>query len=444
MSCRTAEIAPEHSTAAAVRGWAAAVTVYLAAVFHRTSLGVAGWQAQQRFGITPAQMSVFVLVQLGVYAAMQVPTGVFVDRYGPRRLLIVASATMASAQLLFAMAPSFPMALLARALLGCGDALTFVSVLRFASVRFSARQYPVLVAVTAMLGMLGNIAATLPLSMLLHSEGWFPTFAGAAALSVLTGALVWSALPDRTPAPTLPRSRRDLHNSMLRVVRRVGAAWSTPATRLGFWVHFSCMSTTTMFALLWGVPYLVANGFDSSSASGVLFASVLVAVVASPLVGAFISRRPASRVPLAMGCCLATIAGWVVLLAGLGGDPLIVMVACAAAVGGPASAIGFSLARDYNEPAIVGTATGVVNVGGFLAAIIASLAVGATLSVLGDSGASAYRVAFAAALLVQLAGTVQTLRCWLQVRARQLRKQEAGHPVPVLLVRRRFDYAAQY
>jgi MFS family permease len=429
--------------AVAVRGWAVAVSVYLAAVFHRTSLGVAGWQAQERFGISPAQLSVFVLVQLGVYAAMQVPTGVLADRYGPRRLLIVASSTMAVAQLLFAVAPTYPAALLARALLGCGDALTFVSVLRFASHRFSARQYPVVVAVTGMLGLLGNIAATLPLSVLLHRVGWFATFAGAGALSALTGALVWSALPDRTVGPTLPRSLPGLRDPMIRVLRRVGAAWSTPATRLGFWVHFSCMSTTTMFAVLWGVPYLVANGFESSTASAVLFASVLVAVAASPLVGGFIARWPASRVPLAIGCCVATIAGWAVLVAGIGGHPLIVVVACAAAVGGPASAIGFSLARDYNEPGIVGTATGVVNVGGFLAAIVASLVVGVALSLTGAAGASAYRVAFAAALSVQLIGTLQTLRCWLQVRAHQLRKQETGLPVPVPLVRHRFDYAAQ-
>ena len=432
---------PRRRTAAAVRGWAVAVTVYLAAVFHRTSLGVAGLQAQHRFGISPAQLSVFVLVQLGVYAAMQVPTGVLVDRYGPRRLLIVASSTMALAQLLFAVAPSYPTALLARALLGCGDALTFVSVLRFASHRFTARQYPVVVAVTGMLGSVGNIAATLPLSVLLQRAGWFATFAGAGLLSVLSGALVWAALPDRTPAPTLPRSRDELREPMIRVLRRIGAAWSTPATRLGFWVHFSCMSTTTMFAVLWGVPYLVANGFPPRAASAVLLASVLVAVVASPLVGVVIARWPACRVPLAIGCCLATITGWAVLLAGIGGHPLIPIVACASAIGGPASAIGFSLARDYNEPDIVGTATGVVNVGGFLAAITASLGVGAALTLAGTPGASAYRTAFAVALVVQLTGMLQTLRWWLRVRSRQLRKQERGEPVPVPLIRHRFDHA---
>ena len=95
------------------RRWAIAVTVYVAAVFNRTSLGVAGLEAASRLGITPAQLSVFVLVQLGVYAVMQVPTGLLVDRYGPRRLLVAAAVTMALAQLAFALTESYPVALLA-------------------------------------------------------------------------------------------------------------------------------------------------------------------------------------------------------------------------------------------------------------------------------------------------------------------------------------------
>ena len=53
-------------------------------------------------------------------------------------------------------------ALFARALLGCGDALTFISVLRYAAVRFTPRRYPALVALTSSVGMLGSVFATLP------------------------------------------------------------------------------------------------------------------------------------------------------------------------------------------------------------------------------------------------------------------------------------------
>ena len=86
-----------------------------------------------------------------------------VDRYGPRRILVVAAGLMGSAQLVFALVPSYPAGLAARALLGCGDALTFVSVLRFAATHFAPRRFPLIVAMTSMVGMVGNVLATLPL-----------------------------------------------------------------------------------------------------------------------------------------------------------------------------------------------------------------------------------------------------------------------------------------
>jgi MFS family permease len=124
---------PALTARLAARGWVIGAFVYFVAFLNRSSLSVAGLIAEQRFGITPGQLSVFILLQVGVYAAMQVPTGVLVDRYGPKRVLMAAAALMAVGQLLFAIAPSYPTALLARGLLGCGDALTFISTLRYAA-----------------------------------------------------------------------------------------------------------------------------------------------------------------------------------------------------------------------------------------------------------------------------------------------------------------------
>ena len=426
--------APVTTATPTFRRWAIAVTVYVAAVFNRTSLGVAGLEAASRFRITPGQLSVFVLAQLGVYAAMQVPTGLLVDRYGPRRLLITAACTMAVAQLAFAFVQSYPGALLARALLGCGDAMTFVSVVRFAAQDFAPRRFPLAVSVTSMLGMAGNVAATIPLTLLLHTAGWTPSFAGTGLVSLATGVAVWALLPagprgagprrargwSRWTRPVRSRAARGgawasgpwasgprgpgqltraawtraawtrRARAWLPAARRVGgrahAAWRTPGTRLGFWVHFSCMSLTTMFSVLWGLPYLVAQGFSPAAASGVLLVCVLAAIAISPAVGMVFGRFPAARVPFAVGVCLVTVAGWVMLLACFGGRPphaLIVAVTALMAAGGPASTIGFSLARDYNARTVVGTATGVVNVGGFSAAILASLLVGGILDLAG-------------------------------------------------------------
>lgn len=426
-----------------LRQWAVAVAVYLVAVFHRTSLGVAGLQAASRFGISPSQLSIFVLLQLGVYALMQIPTGVLVDRYGPRRLLIAAALTMGVAQSMFALAHSYPIALLARALLGFGDALTFVSVLRFAAGQFTPRRYPVVVAITGTLGSLGNVVATLPLTALLHSAGWTPTFLAAGMLSLVSGAAVFLMLPRGPRVGNRSADPVKLAESLGRVGRRVRTAWSLAGTRVGFWVHFTGMSTSLMFAVLWGVPFMVqSQGFSRDGASVMLLASVLVSVVVGPLIGYLIGRYPATRVPLAIGACLATVLGWYAVLALFSGPiprSLLIALVLLTGAGGPVSAIGFALARDYNGPTIVGTATGVVNVAGFVAAIIASLALGWTLQLVGSVDRGAYRLAFAVAVSVQMFGLVQMVRWWLRARHGVLRALAAGEPTPVPIVRHRWD-----
>jgi MFS family permease len=188
MTLRRAPIA--GSARAPLAGWLLAASVNFLAVLHRTSLGVAGLLAEQRFAISPAELSIFIFLQLGVYATMQIPTGVLVDRYGPRRLLITASLLMGSAQLVFAFVPNYPVALLAGGLLGCGDALTFISVLRLVATQFSPRRYPVLVGLTSTCGLAGNVVATLPLAMVLHRFGWTPGFGVAGLLSLASAVAV--------------------------------------------------------------------------------------------------------------------------------------------------------------------------------------------------------------------------------------------------------------
>jgi sugar phosphate permease len=435
--------APLTASPRAVSGWLLAASVYLLAVLHRTSLGVAGLLAQHRFGISPASLSVFIFLQLGVYAAMQVPTGVLVDRYGPRRLLVTASLLMGAAQLLFATVPSYPVALLARALLGCGDALTFISVLRFAATHFSARRYPVLVALTGMIGTVGNIIATLPLALVLHHIGWGIGFGVAAVASLVAGVAVFALLPDHTPAPRPVRGVTEVRDGLSAVRARVRAAWALPGTRLGFWVHFACMSSATAFGVLWGNTYLVkAAGFSASGAGAVLMYAVIVAALVSPLIGWLIGHRPYVRVPLALGVCLTTMAGWVQLVLVFGDSPprgYVLALFLVMALGGPASMSAFALARDYNHAHTLGTASGVVNVGGFLATVLIALGIGWALDALGGTTPHTLRWAVLVAVAVQLFGTLRMGIWLLRVRAFALGRQAVGKDVPVSVVRRRWD-----
>ncbi|WP_260192665.1 MFS transporter [Actinophytocola gossypii] len=428
--------------------WAIAVLVYLAAVFHRTSLGVASLEASVRFGVGPAALGTFTVLQIGVYALMQVPTGLLVDRYGPRRVLTVAALLMGAGQLLFAFAVSYPLGLLARGVLGVGDAMTFVSVLRLVAAHFPARRYAALAALTAALGAIGNLVSTVPLSALLDGAGWTATFAVAGAATVLYAVVLATrvrdgaaAEPDRAPARTA--GMVPLLRSVLGQVR---LAWSTPGTRLGFWVHFSTMFAPAMLGLLWGFPYLVQAQGMSEPAAGLLLGVLVVgAIVGGPLVGTVVSRWPECRTPLVVAYLVTALAVWSVLLGWPGGRvPAGVLVAGFALLsfGGPASSIGFALARDYNPLRRVGTATGVVNVGGFVAITVSALSVGVLLAAFGPLGPqTAFRIALLSVVVVLVVGLWRTSVWWRRARAAVFDAEARGEAVPVQIRRRAWDLA---
>src|SRR3954470_22467798 len=110
--------------------WAVGLSAYVVAVLHRTSLGVAGLDAQIRFHIGAGALASFAVLQLLVYAALQVPVGLLLDRFGSLRLVVSGGLIMALGQVLMATADGVGGAVSARVLVGAGDAMTFISVLR--------------------------------------------------------------------------------------------------------------------------------------------------------------------------------------------------------------------------------------------------------------------------------------------------------------------------
>lgn len=410
--------------------WTIAIVVYIAAVFHRSSLGVAGLQATQRFGVGPAALSTFTVLQVAVYAAMQIPTGLLADRFGPRRVLVAAALLLGTGEVLFGVAHSYPLALLARGVLGMGDAMTFVSVLRVLAGTFPARLYPLMVALTSMLGGAGNLIATVPLTLLLAANGWTATFVVAGLLTAGYAAVVGTTLRVPNTHSAEPAVRGTILRSAL-------SAWRVPGTRLGFWVHFTTMASPTTLGLLWGYPYLVqAQHLPAVQADEALGVLVIGGIVANPVLGAVTSRRRGVRMPLVAGYVLLAVATWVPLLVVPGRLPFGVLLCAFAvfAVGGPMSAIGFALARDYNPINRVGTATGVVNVGGFTATTMAALGVGVLVQATGS-----YRLGLLAVFLVMALGMSRVAVWWRRARAEAYAAQHRGEEVPVRVRLGRFD-----
>src|SRR5579871_3504818 len=182
------------------RAWliyALGLLAYAVAVFQRASLGVAGVEAERRFGITAAVLSLFAVLQLAVYASLQVPVGVVLDHVGARRLIATGAAVMGTGQLVLATVHGAALAVAGRVLVGAGDAMTFISVLRLVGAWFPSQRVPVLTQLTGILGQIGQIAAAYPLVALLQSAGWQTSFLAAAVVGLTIAAVAALTIRDR-------------------------------------------------------------------------------------------------------------------------------------------------------------------------------------------------------------------------------------------------------
>jgi MFS family permease len=381
--------------------WGLAALAYVIAVFHRGSFGVAAVAAQERFGATAAVLSLFVVLQLGVYATLQVPVGALLDRIGSRRLVAAGAVVMAGGQILLATSETIGLAVLARVLIGAGDAMTFISVLRLVTTWFAPARVPVMSQVTGLLGQLGQLTAAYPLVALLAAAGWTASFLTAGVAGLAVAGLVLAFVRDRPPgAPAIapPESLAAIRDHLVR-------AWREPGTRLGFWTHFTTQFPATVFALIWGYPFLVVGEGRSPGEAGLLIGLlVLVGMVVGPVLGTLVGRWPYRRSVPTLTIVGTTAAMWTLVLAWPGRAPLLLLAALVVvmATNGPGSMVGFDYARTENPPARIGSATGIVNVGGFAASLSTILLVGVVLDALSPGGPADYSLGhFKAAMAVQ-------------------------------------------
>ncbi|MEX5301565.1 nitrate/nitrite transporter [Kocuria sabuli] len=406
------------------------IFAYFSAVAQRTSFGVASVDAAERFGTAASALSLFSLMQVLVYAALQIPVGVLVDRFGSRTMISAGALLMTAGQVQLALADTVGEGVAGRVLVGAGDAATFVCVMRLIPAWFSALRVPPLTQFMGVVGNLGQLVSVLPFAWLLDLTGWFPSFLGLAALALL--AAVLSAAVLRNAPAGVDVLNREL--GLRRTGQVLRESLAEPGTRLGFWVHFTTQFAGNTFVLMWGYPYLeYAQGLPDATISLVMTSFVLTNLAVGLVLGGLTARRPERRVRLALTVTACIFAAWAVLLVWPGTAPAAVVLTavCVIAISMPASMIAFDVTRSFNPARRSGTAMGIVNVGGFTASVLAIFLVGFVLDLLYAAGfrdelyaPDAFRIAVAAQFLIAAGGTAGVL-----VTARRVRRRHGSGAV---------------
>ncbi len=249
-------------------------TAYVASHFFRASNVTIGLDLMRDLAIGPEALGGLTGAFFFGFAAMQIPCGFFFDRHGPHRTIIGMLVLATLGGIVFTLAPTWPLLLTGRALMGAGFGVMLIGSMVVISRWFPPDRFSTLTAVVLSIGLLGNLAATTPLAWATQAVGWRTVFGAAVGFTALAAVAVWLVVCDAPPGhPFLARQRetpRQMLQGLMEVLRnpRLG-----PILALSF-CNYACTFTVQG---LWGGAFLrEVHGLGAIDAANVL----LVAVVA--------------------------------------------------------------------------------------------------------------------------------------------------------------------
>ena len=168
----------------------------------------------------------------------------------------------------------------------------------------------------------------------------------------------------------------------------------------------------TVFALMWGVPYLTeAQGLSPGVAGVLLSLSVAAAIAAGIVIGILTGRYPHRRSRMVLAIITSNALVWTVVLTLSGPAPLwlLIVLVVVISVGGPGSMVGFDFARTFNPRSTLGTAQGMVNMGGFIASLLLMQAMGLVIEAAGGISFESFRVAWTLQYIVWIVAVIGIL-----------------------------------
>ncbi|UIO98691.1 MFS transporter [Halobaculum sp. CBA1158] len=417
--------------------WATLAFGFLFVNFFRNSTAVLAGDLAAVFDATAAELGLLHSSFFYVYAAAQLPSGLLVDRYGPRRVVSIGLAGMAVGVAGFAAADSFAFGFAARFLAGLSGAAIYVAVLRFCANWYAPEEFATMTGFTIAAAGIGGVLATTPLALAAGAAGW-RTVLYAAAAGVFLAALAVGVFvrdrpadPDDRPAGADSGTDTDSFREVLAGARRVLGDVDTWLMGVALFLIFGLNFTVIG---LWGVPYIV-HLYDvpvATAATAVLAANVGFAI-GSPAFGA-LSDRTGRRTEVIVASCVVFVLSYGVIFVAI--TPPLAVVALVLFLGmgmtGGAS-VAYTVAKERHLEDS-GAATGTVNGMAYFGAAVFPAVLGAALDAYWTGrvvdGARAYTPAgYRVAFGIVVAGGVVATVCALALHVRQRRRGEGADAV---------------
>lgn len=357
------------SFALALGIWVLGAGLYLIGFFQRVAPAVITRELSAEFGLSAVALGNLSALYFYSYVAIQIPTGVLVDRLGPRRVLTAGGALAAAGTLLFALAPEFALVSFGRFLVGAGVGVAFVSMLKLAAHWVQPSRFALISGLALACGGIGGVSAGVPLRLAVNVYGWREVMLAASLATALLALLTWLLVrddPRERGLRSYSTQRVSVHprHSMLGGIRAV-------FRHRNVWLIFiGCGAITgpmLAFGGLWGVPFLTTQyGFTTAQAAFMTSIMLVAWSVGSPLAGALSDRLGRRKLPLVVGGGIAALLwGVLIYVPGLSHAVLAaIMIGLGIASG--VVVIGFAFCKESAPAGLAGTASGIANMGNML------------------------------------------------------------------------------
>ena len=244
------------------------------------------------------------------YVPMQVPVGVMMDRYGPRRLLSVACLICVVGTFIFTSTDQFSIAFAGRFLVGFGSAFAFVGVLKLATIWLPENKLGMVSGMAAALGTIGAMIGDNFLGKLVMNSGWQTTLNWTAAAGIVLAVILWLGIRDKKATQQEAGTISNMRQSMkdLLIIARNKQIWVNGM--------YGCLVylPTTVFAELWGIPYLKhAHGLSQESADFANSMLFLGFTLGAPMMGLISDKLARRKLPMLFGAAGAAVVMMMVL-----------------------------------------------------------------------------------------------------------------------------------
>jgi MFS family permease len=273
------------------------ISIYIVSQFLRNSVGVIAPNLAAELGLSPAELGTLSSAFFLAFAAVQIPFGMALDRFGPRLCLVVCAAITVVGAILFASATSPGGLILARALLGLGASLSLVAPLAVYARRFPPERFGTLAGMQVGVGTIGTLIATAPLAFSTVAIGWRGSFLLVAAITLLIGIVLAAVLRDDGAA-----AQQDRRESFAESVSGILTVIRTPSMGRLFVMNLVIYSSFALIVGLWGGPYLThVYGYSLEARGSFLLIPVLGQIVGSLVWGPMDRIARGHKLPVLLG-----------------------------------------------------------------------------------------------------------------------------------------------